>query len=234
MPVRWSPFGLYCLCDNVLTHLLWPYLLMRRFYPKHIFECETFEVDSSQISLWSRQATVRLQIWELNPGPLGGWDFNSNLTPWTLSSVSSLSPSPLLQALRLCGQEAGQHDGQRQPPLRRDGPGAARQRHRQLRAEDDRRAEAMRAARKKKPWRLFLSPFGCFGSHRSSKSFKEHFCLNLDFLDLSTFVYVCFLSFFPFFSPFFLLCYVKADVWVCARGHDCVLSKVCAWLLSRQ
>ncbi|KAG7249525.1 hypothetical protein CRUP_013975, partial [Coryphaenoides rupestris] len=65
----------------------------------------------------------------------------------------------LSQVLRLRGAEAGQHHGQRQPPVCRDGPRAAGQRHRQLRAEDDCGAEAMSAAAGKKklnePWRLF-------------------------------------------------------------------------------
>lgn len=64
------------------------------------------------------------------------------------------SPAPL-QAVRLCGSQAGKHNGQRQPPVRRAGARAAGQRHRQLCFQDDRLAEAMRG---RPPTTLACSP----------------------------------------------------------------------------
>lgn len=49
------------------------------------------------------------------------------------------------QVVWVRGAQAGKHNRQRQPPLRRAGPRPACQRHRQLRLEDDRLAEAMSA-----------------------------------------------------------------------------------------
>ena len=122
--------------------------------------------------------------------------------------MSSLSPSPLLQALRLCGQEAGQHDGQRQPPLRRDGPGAARQRHRQLCAEDDRRAEAMKGGEKKKTLAPFSFTLWLFWFSSFFKKFQR--TLLFEFGLSGPFnVCLCLLSFlFSLFFPFlsFVLC----------------------------
>lgn len=61
------------------------------------------------------------------------------------------------QVVWLRGAEAGKHNRQRQPPLRRAGPRPACQRHRQLRLEDDRLAEAMSAD--DSPWHLFCFVF---------------------------------------------------------------------------
>lgn len=52
--------------------------------------------------------------------------------------------SPPLQALWLCGSQAGKHNGQRQPPLCRAGARAAGHCHRQLCLQDDRLAKTMR------------------------------------------------------------------------------------------
>lgn len=72
------------------------------------------------------------------------------------------------QVVWLRGAEAGKHNRQRQPPLRRAGPRPACQRHRQLRLEDDRLAEAMSAD--DSPRHLFCLVFLLLAIQRQTSS----------------------------------------------------------------
>lgn len=86
---------------------------------------------------------------------------------WVMRVNSLLSPP--LQALWLCGSQAGKHDGQRQPPLCRAGARAAGHRHRQLCLQDDRLAKTMRGWRPPALARFPSNFFGCFSATSCSR-----------------------------------------------------------------
>lgn len=87
-----------------------------------------------------------------------------------------------LQVVWVRGAEAGKHNRQRQPPLRRAGPRPACQRHRQLCLEDDRLAEAMSADGSL--WHLFFL-FCFFTSGNSTTDFLPSLFLTCLWMNVS-------------------------------------------------